>query len=210
MAAMIHMARAVRERLAQRRAWLALAWALPPTSRLSWDAVVLGGAITVGSRSSIGGGAVLHAGASGGERIVVGDNCRIAGGARLLTWGGSIRLGDDCSVNTNTLFYGTGGIEIGRGVRIAAGAVLVASQHVFADPVTPIARQGFTAQGIIVEDDVWIGAGVCILDGVRIGTGAVIGAGAVVTKDVEPFAIMGGVPAALIRRRAGESKEEPL
>ena len=55
--------------------------------------------------------------------------------------------------------------------------------------------------GVVIENDVWIGHGAIIMDGVKIGNGAVIGAGAVVTKDVEPYAIMGGVPAKLIRYR---------
>lgn len=59
-----------------------------------------------------------------------------------------------------------------------------------------------TSRGdIVVEDDVWLGLHVCVMDGVTIGQGAVIGAGAVVTKDIPPYAIAGGVPASVIRFR---------
>jgi acetyltransferase-like isoleucine patch superfamily enzyme len=61
--------------------------------------------------------------------------------------------------------------------------------------------QGNTAFGVVIEDDVWIGTGARILDGVTIGRGSVIGAGAVVTKGVAPYSVMGGVPAKLIRSR---------
>ena len=63
-------------------------------------------------------------------------------------------------------------------------------------------QQGFTeVDPIVIEDDVWIGARVIILKGVTIGKGSIIGAGSVVTKDVEPYSIVGGNPAKLIRKR---------
>jgi maltose O-acetyltransferase len=62
--------------------------------------------------------------------------------------------------------------------------------------------QGFKdKEPVIIEDDVWIGARVIILPGVKIGKGSIVGAGAVVTKDVEPYSIVAGVPAKLIRKR---------
>lgn len=69
----------------------------------------------------------------------------------------------------------------------------------------PIKEQGIEARGILIQDDVWIGAGVTILDGVEIGRGSVIAAGAVVTKNVEPFSVMAGVPAHLLKCRGSLS-----
>jgi acetyltransferase-like isoleucine patch superfamily enzyme len=60
-------------------------------------------------------------------------------------------------------------------------------------------EQGITAAGIVIEDDVWLGAGAVITDGVRVGKGAVVAAGAVVTKDVPPHTVVGGVPARPIK-----------
>jgi len=77
---------------------------------------------------------------------------------------------------------------------------LIAVNHNFDDPPRPFVEQGITAQGIIVEDDVWSGSGAIITDGVRVGQGAVVAAGAVVTKDVAPHTVVGGVPARLIRQ----------
>jgi acetyltransferase-like isoleucine patch superfamily enzyme len=77
---------------------------------------------------------------------------------------------------------------------------LVAVDHVFDDPGRPFVDQGITARGITVEDDVWIGSGAVVTDGVTIGRGAVVAAGAVVTRDVPPHTVAGGVPARVLRQ----------
>jgi galactoside O-acetyltransferase len=64
-----------------------------------------------------------------------------------------------------------------------------------------IRLQGETRQGIVVEDNCWVGAGSIFLDGVRVGTGSVVAAGSVVTKDVPPYAIVAGSPARVIKIR---------
>jgi acetyltransferase-like isoleucine patch superfamily enzyme len=64
-------------------------------------------------------------------------------------------------------------------------------------------EQGITADGIVVEDDVWIGAGAIITDGVTIGHGAVVAAGAVVTSDVPPHTVVGGIPARVLKQIEG-------
>ncbi|MNG32136.1 Virginiamycin A acetyltransferase [compost metagenome] len=76
-----------------------------------------------------------------------------------------------------------------------------AENHVFSDKTKPIKEQGIYRQGITIEDDCWIGSNVTILDGVTIGTGSVVAAGAVVTKDVPPYSVVGGVPAKIIKER---------
>ncbi|HOO26508.1 MAG TPA: DapH/DapD/GlmU-related protein [Clostridiales bacterium] len=73
--------------------------------------------------------------------------------------------------------------------------------HSYTDPDTPIVDQPTDQRKITIEDNVWIGANAVITPGITIGTGSIIGAGAVVTKDVEPYSVMGGVPAKLIRKR---------
>ncbi len=91
---------------------------------------------------------------------------------------------------------------IGDDVMMGQDVLIFTRNHEFKDINIPIRRQGFTDYSpVIIEDDVWIGARVIILPGVRIGKGAIISAGAVVTKDVEPYSIVGGVPARFIRSR---------
>jgi acetyltransferase-like isoleucine patch superfamily enzyme len=135
------------------------------------------------------------------ERIVVGAGCSIQRGALLHCYGGEIRLGENVHVNPYCVLYGHGGLTIGRDVLIATGCVMIPANHNIEDPAAPIRAQGLTCRGIRIEEDVWIGARVVILDGVTIGRGAVIGAGAVVTKDIPAGAIAAGVPAVVKRFR---------
>jgi acetyltransferase-like isoleucine patch superfamily enzyme len=157
--------------------------------------------VTWGEGTEVAWGARLDTALRGCIRL--GARCEIHAGAVLATYGGNIELADDCSVNPFSVLYGHGGLKIGRGVRIAAHCVLVPANHVFADPDEFIFRQGLTTQGIAIEDDVWLGAGVRVLDGVRIGRGCVIAAGAVVTAPTEPGGIYGGVPARRLKDRPG-------
>lgn len=133
--------------------------------------------------------------------LSIGRRCQIFPYAMLMTYGGSVKIGDDCTVNPFSILYGVGGLEIGNGVRIASHTVIIPANHVYSDPYTPIFLQGLTTEGIKIEDDVWIGAGVKILDGVTVGKGSVVAAGAVVTKNIPPYAVAGGVPAKVIKHR---------
>jgi acetyltransferase-like isoleucine patch superfamily enzyme len=96
---------------------------------------------------------------------------------------------------------GTGGITLGNQVMIAANTMIVANSHRIERTDIPIQDQGYSAKGIQIEDDVWIGANTTILDGVKISRGAVVGAGATVTKDVPPYSIVVGVPAQVKKYR---------
>ena len=117
--------------------------------------------------------------------------------------GAGVFVGDDTHIQANCNLKGFGGnLRIGRGVQIAPGCTFSPYEHRFDDPDQPIREQGIRHRGdIVLEDDVWLGTGVRVLDGVRIGRGAVIGAGAVVTRSVPANAIVAGVPAKVIRFR---------
>lgn len=123
-----------------------------------------------------------------------------------------IKIGRDSLIGEYTIIRGQGGVRIGDRVYTSPMTQLIAVNHVFEDPHRPFIEQGITAQGIIVEDDVWLGANAVITDGVRIGKGAVVAAGAVVTQDVPPHTIVGGVPARVIREIDGkwESNRGPV
>jgi acetyltransferase-like isoleucine patch superfamily enzyme len=130
--------------------------------------------------------------------VRIGDRVTIGAEAFLH---GPITIGDDVSINPRvSMDGGRAGIVIGEGARIATGATIYAFDHGF-DPRAPIREQPVTSRGIVIGRDVWIGAQAGIIDGVTIGDHAVVGMGAVVTKDVPAWAIVGGVPARVIGDR---------
>ncbi|NOR46111.1 MAG: acyltransferase [Candidatus Delongbacteria bacterium] len=111
----------------------------------------------------------------------------------------NISIGSECQINENVFIQGA---KIGDHVMIAPNAAILTSTHNFSRTDIPMIHQGSTKEIIpTIENDVWIGRNVIVLPGVKIGQGSIVAAGAVVTKDVEEYSIMGGVPAKLIRKR---------
>jgi acetyltransferase-like isoleucine patch superfamily enzyme len=152
-------------------------------------------------------GVYLHACPSG---IEIGENTLVMHHAELHVYNfrnlphAGIRIGRDSLIGEFNVLRGQGGIVIGDRVYTSPLVQLAAVDHVFADPARPFVEQGITAQGITVEDDVWIGAGAIITDGVRIAQGAVVAAGAVVTRDVPPHTVVAGVPARVVKTITGD------
>lgn len=136
-----------------------------------------------------------------GGIIEIGTDCVFFNGVMVETHGGNIFIGNRCSFNPYTVIYGHGNLQIGDHVRVAAHTVIVPANHNFDDLSRPIFSQGLSKKGITIHSDVWIGAGVRILDGVTVGEGAVIAAGSVVTRDISAFTVNAGVPCKLIKKR---------
>lgn len=155
--------------------------------------------IDIGKHTVISPGAKIRS--IGGGRVTLGNYTEISDGAMLLTYGGDIKIGDNCTIQPFSIVYGHGGVKIGSGVRIAAHCVVIPANHKFDDVSVPIYQQGLSSIGIEIKDNVWIASGSKILDGVTVGSGAVIAAGSVVNRSVEPCTIVGGVPAKEIRKR---------
>lgn len=134
--------------------------------------------------------------------VRLGARNQILQGARFETgYEGHVTLGDDCFVGAYTILNGFGGITIGNNALIAGHCHIVSGDHGYGDLSMPMSQQPITGKGIVIEDDVWLGAGAKILDGVRIGQGSIVSAGAVVNRDVAPYSIVGGIPAKLIKMR---------
>lgn len=155
--------------------------------------------IKIGNSTKVSSSAILEV--NDGGSIQIGDRCRIFEGVIIKTYGGKIIIGDDCSINPYCVIYGHGGLNIGNGVRIATHTVIIPANHNFSAKDSPIYMQGLTAKGIVIEDNVWIGANSTILDNVIIQHGAVIGAGSVVNKNILKESIYAGVPAKKIKDR---------
>ena len=138
----------------------------------------------------------------GCKNMSLADGVRIGRGCQLYAEGGTLDMGEDAALSPGVTVDASGGlIRIGKQVAIGPGTVLRAANHCFDSLEKPIMLQGHLYGEIVIEDDVWIAANCTITPGTRIGHGAVVGAGAVVTRDVEPYAIVGGVPARVIGSR---------
>lgn len=142
------------------------------------------------------------------DKIIIGNSVTICKGALIrpsgyysgnLGWG--LRIGDNSSIGAYSYIGCSGKIEIGNNVMMGPCINIIAENHNFKDIDIPMNKQGVSNIGIKIEDNVWIGTRVTILDGVNIGKGAIIAAGALVNADVPPFAIVGGVPAKVIKVR---------
>lgn len=109
-------------------------------------------------------------------------------------------LGDYSGIGINARIHGD--CTIGDHVMMGPDVVIITSNHSFDRTDIPMMFQGFEAERpVIIGNDVWIGERVIILPGVHVGDGAILAAGAVVTKDVPPYAIVAGVPATMIKMR---------
>jgi acetyltransferase-like isoleucine patch superfamily enzyme len=158
--------------------------------------------ITLKHGSYLDQGVYLHACPNG---IEIGENTIIMHGAVLHVYNfrdmpnSKIKIGRDSLVGEYSVIRGQGGVSIGDRVYTSPFTQIIAVNHVFDDPNKPFVDQGITAQGITIEDDVWLGSGAIITDGVHVGKGAVVAAGAVVTQDVAAHTVVGGVPARVIK-----------
>lgn len=127
------------------------------------------------------------------------EGCIFEDGIYISSGKNRVTIGHHSHVNQNTFIQAA---TIGNYVMIGPEVAIMANSHVYDRTDIPMEQQGMTEiSPVIIEDDVWIGRNVKIMPGITIKTGSIIGAGAVVTKDVEAFSIVGGVPAKLIKMR---------
>jgi acetyltransferase-like isoleucine patch superfamily enzyme len=112
-----------------------------------------------------------------------------------------LSVGNNSAIGAYCYIGASGKITIGNNVMLGPRVTMSSENHVFSDITKTIKEQGIVRKGITIEDDCWIGSNVVILDGVKIGTGSVVAAGAVVTKDVPSYSVVGGVPAKVIKLR---------
>ena len=161
------------------------------------------GNITLDHGSYIDYGVYLHACPNG---IHIGKNSLVMHGSVLHVYNfrgiphSGIWIGEGSLIGEYNVIRGQGGVKIGSRVYTSPMVQIMAVNHLFDDPRRPFVDQGITAKGITVEDDVWIGSGAVITDGVTIGKGSVVAAGSVVTRNVPPRTLVGGVPAREIRK----------
>lgn len=140
----------------------------------------------------------------GTARIRFPEVARFGPGVHLETNGrGIIVLGENVRLNQGTVVVAYDRVEIGAGTLVGEYVTFRDANHGI-QPDRPIRLQAHDVRPIHIGENVWIGRGACILSGVTVGCGAVIGANSVVTRDVPENAIVGGVPARLLRSRCPE------
>ena len=161
--------------------------------------------IDIGDRFIVDDHCVLDARGDSNSGIAIGDDVMIARNTALVCKDGKIALGNRVGVGTNSLFHAIGdsGVTVGNDVAIGSYCYLVGGGEYITDRLDiPVMHQGQVSRGgITIEDNVWLGARVTVLDGVTIGRDSVIGAGSVVTKDISPFTVAVGTPAQKVRDR---------
>lgn len=137
-----------------------------------------------------------------GSKIVVGPRSVVDSFVKIKPAGGAgdLVIGADTVINSGCVFYTGNGICIGDNVAIAANCTFAPTNHEFRDRSKLIRSQGFRRSkgGIVIEDDVWIGASCVFLDGAILRKGCVIAAGSVVRGEVEEYSIQGGNPLKLL------------
>lgn len=153
-----------------------------------------------------------HPGARGG--VYLGEDVHIYRWSivELGAGEGSLHIGSHTYIQSGCVLNAfVGSITIGTNCMIAHRCAFMPYQHGFADTHRPMREQPLTSRGdIVIQDDVWLGLNVSVMDGVTIGRGAIVGAGAVVTDDIPSYAIAGGVPARVIRFRGTEESRGVL
>lgn len=115
--------------------------------------------------------------------------------------GDGLEIGNNVGISQYAFIAVRGKIRIGDNVIIGPYVKIYSANHNFDDPDRLIREQGESRQGIVIGNDCWLGAGSTVLDGVHIGDGCVIAAGSVVTRDVPPYSVVGGIPAKLLKSR---------
>lgn len=147
--------------------------------------------IEIGDRVAVDDNCLLDARGTGAEGIQIGNDVMIARDSIIQGKGGWIRVGDSCIIGSKCQLYSIGGIKVGNYVMIAGQCYIGGGRYRYDDRDTPIANQAlFTKGPVVIEDDVWLGASVTVLDGVRIGKGSVIGSGTVVREDVPEYTVV--------------------
>jgi maltose O-acetyltransferase len=128
-----------------------------------------------------------------------GKNINVEKGANFGK-GSYVTIGDNSGIGVNASLPSK--ISIGKDVMMGPDVLILSQLHNFDDLTIPMIEQGVSEfKKVIIEDDVWIGARVVIMPGIKIGKGSIVGVGAVVTENVPPYSIVGGIPAKVIKYR---------
>ncbi len=160
------------------------------------------GKITLGERVAIDDYGIFDASGTGEEGIILGDDVIVSRNCVIQGKTAAVKIGNKTDIGCNTIISSSGGVSIGNSVLIAGNCYIGGGRYITDRLDLPMMEQGLYTKGEVnIGDDVWLGAGATVLDGVRVGKGCIVGAGAVVTKDLPDYAVAVGVPAKVTKYR---------
>ena len=160
------------------------------------------GKITLGDRVAIDDYGMLDGSGAGDQGLILGNDVMISRNCVIQAKTGPLKIGDRTDIGCNVIISSISGISIGNSVLIAGNCYIGGGRYISDRLDIPLMDQGLFSKGTVeISDDVWLGAGAIVLDGVKIGKGCIVGAGAVVTKDLPDYAIATGVPAKIMKIR---------
>lgn len=157
---------------------------------MKWRFAVSGKQCSLGRRVAIHGMTDVKL----ADKVTIRDEVSFAGG-------GVISVGNNTVINNGSSITAVNNVTIGSNCMLAANVYILDVNHAFSRNDMPISRQGYQVAPVTIGSDVWLGTGVVITKGITIGDGVIVAANAVVTKDVPDRAIVGGVPAKILRYR---------
>lgn len=162
-----------------------------------------------------GHGSIIEPGqvAMRGEKYIsIGDNCHIATGCQIFAtdsrgdekYTPEIVIGDNCNIGSGSHITSVNGIYLGCNVLTGKGILITDNAHGYTDTrvleIAPILRPLVSKGTVRIEENVWIGDKASIMPGVTVGRGSIVAANSVVTKDVPPYCVVGGIPAKIIKQ----------
>jgi acetyltransferase-like isoleucine patch superfamily enzyme len=157
--------------------------------------------ISIGDNVVIDDNCVLDAKGDANSGISIAKNVFIGRNSIMYCQNGDILIDDDSNIGSNCQIFSARLVRIGKKVLVGAYSYFIGGGHKSDRIDIPIIDQGREAKGITVKDDVWVGAGVKVLDGITVNESSILGTGAVVTEDVPKYAVVAGIPAKIIKDR---------
>jgi len=161
--------------------------------------IALGKSVNIGDNVVING--VSKNGITIGDNVSILNNTIIECTGVLRNIGEELIIGNNVGIAQNCFIQVRGKVTIGDNVIMGPNVSILSENHIFENPDIPISAQGESRKGVIIKDGVWIGTRATILDGVKIGENSIVAAGSVVTKDIPPYSIVGGIPAKILKYR---------
>lgn len=159
------------------------------------------GKVRIGDDVTIDDQVVLDAKGTANRGITLGRGVFLGRGTILSCKDGDITLGDQVNIGFFSEVFSGSSVTVGRHGLFAAYTYLAGGGHEFERADLAVLEQPRSSKGIVLGDNVWLGTGAKVLDGVRLGDHVVVGAGAVVTTDLPDRAVAVGIPARVVRRR---------